>query len=89
MENINTEEYKDIPGFDGQYVINDKGTVVSVSRLVKAKNGYRAVPQKVVTPYADKKTGNMKIQLFNEGKKYTRNIDKLLKELFGGNKSGS
>lgn len=74
--------WKDIPGFEGLYRINKEGTVKSIPRIVNAKgDGVRPVPEKIISAYLDNK-GRRKVQLFKKHKKYTRSVEKLLKELF-------
>lgn len=75
--------WKDIPGFEGLYKINENGEVKSLPRIVNCGRGagLRTIPEKLIAPYKDK-TGNRKIQLFSKNKKQTKSIEKLLKELF-------
>ena len=48
------EVWKDINEFEGYYQVSNLGSIKSLFRYVKVKNGFRSVPEKILTPKIDK-----------------------------------
>lgn len=47
--------WKDIPGYEGQYQIDENGTVKSLSRKIRfGKNSYRITEDKILKPMTDR-----------------------------------
>lgn len=61
MENQN-EIWKDIKGYEGKYKISNFGNVISLSRKIKCRNGYRITVDKIMKPCKYKK-GYLSIEL--------------------------
>lgn len=77
---------KNIPGYEGYYMIDEHGVITSLPRPVSysgKKSGVRYTHTKVITPYPCNTNGNMKIQLYKNGKKRTFYIHKLLEQVYG------
>lgn len=49
MKETNMEVWKDIEGYEGLYEISNLGRVKCLERLVKNKNGYRKVKERILT----------------------------------------
>lgn len=53
-----SEQWKDIPGYEGRYQVSDHGRVLSVARKVLQRradgNRHRSVPERVLTPFPEK-----------------------------------
>jgi len=44
------EEWKDVVGYEGIYMVSDLGRVKSLSRSVKKDNGYRIIKERILKP---------------------------------------
>ena len=77
---------KPIPGYEGYYTIDEHGVVISVARPVEykgKKSGIRYTISKPVNPYKCNTNGNLKIQLYKNGKKRTFYVHKLVELVYG------
>ena len=73
-----TEEWKDIPGFEGRYQVSSLGRVKSINRKVNKWNGVKTVPEKILTQRIDRK-GYYRIELRdNNGKKHSLQVHRLV-----------
>jgi hypothetical protein len=43
--------WKDVPGYEGRYIISNRGKLRSVTRQVKSRGGYHTVKQKTIGTY--------------------------------------
>lgn len=68
LNEIESEVWLDIPGFEGKYQVSDQGRVRSLDRLVRGKHRsgtefQRLSPGKVLTPAVYCKTGHLSLPL--------------------------
>lgn len=79
------KEWKEIPGFEGMYIVSNYGEVKGLQRLkITNKNGrLTTVFEKYLKPYKGGKKGNyLRVCLSKNNKKYIRVIHRLVAELF-------
>lgn len=75
------EIWKDIKGFP-DYLISDKGRVLSKKRITIRSNGIKlSVKRKILKPCYDTK-GYLRVYFFKNGKKETRKVHRLVLEAF-------
>lgn len=48
VKSLEGEEWKDIPGYEGRYMMSNKKRIKSVERVVKCARGTRTVPEKLI-----------------------------------------
>ena len=75
---ILTEEWKDIYGFEGCYQISNTGKVRSLDREVRNGYGTRIAKGRELTPYLNKSTGYMCIDIQTHGKRIKYAIHRLV-----------
>ena len=61
-----TEQFRDIPGFEGIYMVSPSGRVLSL------------YTGKIRKPYKDKKCGYWRLSLLKDGKYYTIEVHRLV-----------
>lgn len=66
---MNTEEWRDIPGYEGRYQASSLGRVKSLTRKVRGKNHYtgreflRTIPERILRPGRYCKAGHISVVL--------------------------
>ena len=75
------EIWKDIPGFEGFYEASNKGSIRSVSRIVRSGRGHRINPSVVLKPSIGQ-WGYEQVSLRENGKKYNKRVNRLIAETF-------
>ena len=76
------EEWKDIEGFEGKYMVSNTGKVKSLERTVWDSRGYyKTVPEKILKACPDK-DGYLFTQLWKDGKGKTCRINRLVAQTF-------
>lgn len=75
------EEWRDVPGFEGLYLISNLGNVKSVERFKRNNAGTQFVNERirVLTPDKD---GYLKVCLSKDGKHYVKSVHRLVAEAF-------
>lgn len=76
---------KPIPGYESQYLIDEHGTVYSISRTVATGIGpmTREVGGNIIRPFNNGTRNKMCVKLSKNGKQHTHRIDTLLRRAFG------
>lgn len=76
------ENWKDIVGFEGLYMVSDLGRVKSLEKYVRnGENSYRIIPEKILTN-KKKKHGYMFIGLYKDKKPKYYHIHRLVADAF-------
>ena len=75
------EYYANVKGYENLYQVSCYGTIKSVDKVVKNKNGYRTIKGKILTPKFDK-NGYLKIGLVKDHKQKYYFIHRLVAETF-------
>ena len=75
------EYYANVKGYENLYQVSCYGTIKSVDKVVKNKNGYRTIKRKILTPKFDK-YGYLKVGLTKEGKQKYKFVHRLVAETF-------
>ena len=81
------EEWKDIVGFEGYYMVSNLGRVKSLERTVRNGRGYRIVPEKIINPYASG-DGYLQVKLWKDGKVEQPLVHRLVATAFLENTEG-
>lgn len=81
------EEWKEIKGFDGNYLINKNGDIISKQRIVEFinKNGITktiTINEKKMKNTLDKKTNILRVNLIFNGKAKNHSVHKLVYQTF-------
>ena len=74
------EHWKDIRGFDGRYQVSDKGRVKSLERVTQLNGRVRTEPEKIMAYTL--RSGYPTLILRKDGKKYSRQIHRLVADAF-------
>jgi hypothetical protein len=76
------EIWKDIPGFDGLYLVSNKGNVRSYPRITEDKNGrFLSAKGKVIKPCLTDR-GYLKVFLVKDGVRTAKRVNRLVAEVF-------
>ena len=75
------EEWRDIPNFEGLYLISNFGNVKSVERFKRNNTGTQFVNERLRVLNPDK-DGYLKVCLSKDGKHYVKSIHRLVAEAF-------
>lgn len=75
------EVWKDINEFEGYYQVSNLGSIKSLFRYVKVKNGFRSVPEKILTPKIDK-DGYLRVVLQKDGKSRHFAVHRIVADAF-------
>lgn len=81
-----TEQWKDIPEFEGMYKINENGVVKSLSRYVNGKIGVKNLLQERTMKYSCTQDGYAQVALSKNHKLCSFRVHVLVAKLFIGNK---
>ena len=80
---IMLEYWKPIRGYEGLYLISNKGRVYSLERYIIRSNGKpQIVKSRLLIPRYNSRTNMMEIKLSNSGKKECKKIHRLVAEAF-------
>lgn len=74
------EIWRDIKGYE-IYQVSSLGRVKSIRRTVKSKNGYRTVKEHILKPRKNR-DGYLQLSLWNENKRKTMKVHRLVCEAF-------
>jgi hypothetical protein len=74
------EEWRDIKGFEGRYQVSNFGRVKSLSRVTQLNGRVRTEPEKIMSYTL--RSGYPTLILRKEGKRYSRQIHRLVAEAF-------
>lgn len=75
------EEWKDIKGFEGLYVVSNTGKVKALERLVMNNGGLQHKHERLLNAHKDKR-GYYSVVLCKDGKTYPRSVHRLVAETF-------
>ena len=75
------EEWRDVKGYEGMYLISNYGNVVSLDRKVKSKNGYRNSKGRSITVRKNN-FGYLDTRLYKNGTKKSAFIHRIVAEAF-------
>ena len=75
------EEWRDIKGYEGKYMISNLGRVKSLERTVWNGRGYRIVPEKILKA-GDNGHGYLFVMLCKDGKYKNCRINRLVAQAF-------
>lgn len=75
------EYYANIKGYENLYQISNYGTIKSIDKIVRNKNGYRIIKGKILKPQIDKK-GYYRIGLTKNHKQKFYLVHRLVAETF-------
>lgn len=79
------EEWRDIKGFEGLYMVSNLGRVKSLNRSARANTcGTRVVAERILNP-SKSKSGYLLVVLCKNGMRFDRNIHRLVAESFINN----
>lgn len=81
------EYYANCKGYEGLYQVSCYGTIKSIDKVVKNKNGYRLIKGRILKPKLDKK-GYLRIGLTKNNKQKMHLIHRLVAETFVANPYG-
>ena len=73
--------WKSVHGFEGKYQISYDGTVRSMERVVKNKDGTMTVNERVLKPWVDT-WGYKRVCLYKNGKPHQKFVHRLIAEAF-------
>lgn len=79
------EEWRDVVGFEGRYLVSNQGRVVSLQRKVNVGNsGWRILPPTLLKPYISKVGNYIRycVSLWNENRISKKKIHRLVAEAF-------
>lgn len=83
-----SEEWRDIPGYEGRYQVSDMGRVKSLARVVdRGRWGEVDVPERVIKPVRIN-TGYLSVHLYLTGKYKTLLLHRLVADTFLPNPDG-
>ena len=75
-------EWKDIPNYEGFYVVSENGDVISLNRYIMRSNGYKQfIHSKLLEPITNKR-GYLVLTLANEGKLKTLKVHQIVAMTF-------
>lgn len=83
-----TEQWKDIPGYEGCYQVSDFGNVRSLTRLVKSNHGMKTVYGQMLSQKVEGKTGYKRLMLRKNGTGKTIAVHQLVMLAFVGEANG-
>ena len=83
FKEMQTETWKDIPGFEGIYQVSDLGRVKSLERKLTAGPGVRILPESILKPMVDR-YGYLCVNLYKNRKYKTKKIHRLVMLSFVG-----
>lgn len=78
---MSKEYWKDIPEFEGLYKCSNLGNIKRVERLVKNKNGYRLLNEKILSQKTDT-DGYKMVILYKGNYQYTFGVHRLVAKTF-------
>lgn len=76
------EIWKDIKGYEGLYQVSNLGNIKSVNRIVRFKNGYRCLPEKILKISSFCNSKYMQVNLSKNSKIKTYSLHRLVAETF-------
>ena len=74
-------EWKDVVGFEGLYLVNNQGEVKSVERMKKNNKGTQFVNERILVLTPDK-DGYLRVCLSKNGRSYVKAVHRLVAEAF-------
>ena len=78
-----SEQWKDIPDFEGYYQVSDAGRVRSLGRTVPRGNGSMTVPSRLLTPVKNHRSG-LRVSLRKDGVTSSQLVHRLVLLAFVG-----
>lgn len=81
------EEWRDIEGFEGKYMVSNTGKVKSLERTVRCDRGYRIVPERILKGRKTR-VGYLQVQLCKDGKVKKCYVHRLVATVFCENPEG-
>jgi NUMOD4 motif/HNH endonuclease len=84
-----SETWKNIPGYDGHYMVSDQGRILSVDRRARTRNHFgveatRRVPSRIMHTTYNRSVGRIRVELSRDGITEKLNVHKLVLEAFAG-----
>lgn len=80
-----TEEWRDIPGYEGLYQISNLGNVKSLGRFKRIGNGaLQPIPERILRAVPYNKVGHLKVTLCKDGEKRKCPVHNLVMTAFVG-----
>lgn len=64
---LDGEEWRDVVGYEGYYIVSSFGRVISLSKKVNTHRGYRTTIPKLLSPSEHRKTGYLRVTLSKTG----------------------
>ena len=84
MDNLEKEEWRDIPSYEGLYRVSNLGRVKSLERFRKGKNGsLAAVKERILKPSINHR-GYYQVQLWKQSIQKRYMVHRLVWEVFNG-----
>lgn len=80
-------EWKDVVGFEGLYLVNNQGEVKSVERMKQNNKGTQFVNERILVLTPDK-DGYLRVCLSKNGRSYVKAVHRLVAEAFIPNPYG-
>lgn len=77
------ELYRPVPGWEGLYEVSDQGNVKSMARWVRARDGKRLLPERVLS-LRTRPDGYVQVVLYRKGKGTTLYVHALVLSAFKG-----
>lgn len=79
--NTQKEIWKDVVGYENEYIVSNLGNVKILERLVKNKNGFRKIKERFLKQHTGT-TGYKIVMLYRKSKGVTKSTHKLVAEAF-------